>query len=282
MSAGLPSIDGRRRPALLPTPPGARTRSSTSSAASSSPRPAGPKASPGTRPTCSETERRRAAFFIRQATAAMAPSNMLMGNPKALKALFESDGQSVQKGFAQLQDDFNTGRGRLSVTQSDPDAFDPAATSPSHPGEVVLQNPLIELIRYLPDDQDRARKPGPDLPALDQQVLRARPYARELAGRLAARPGLHCLHGLVALGRRRDEGFWLGRLSETRRPRRARLGARQAQGARQRRRLLRRRRARLDPRGAPGRRERQAHGVAYAAGRADRFLRARRSRPLHR
>lgn len=102
-------------------------------------------------PDLSETERRRAAFFIRQATAAMAPSNLLIGNPKALKAMFESDGQSIQKGFAQLQDDFNAGHGgRLSVTQSDPTAFEPGRNIAITPGEVVLQNPLIELIRYAP------------------------------------------------------------------------------------------------------------------------------------
>jgi polyhydroxyalkanoate synthase len=101
-------------------------------------------------PELSETERRRAAFFIRQATAAMAPSNMLMSNPKALKALFESDGQSIQKGFAQLQTDFDTGDGRLAVTQSDPTAFRPGENLAVTPGEVVLKNPLIELIRYFP------------------------------------------------------------------------------------------------------------------------------------
>ena len=101
-------------------------------------------------PSLSETERRRAAFFIRQATAAMALSNMLMGNPRALKALFESDGQSVQKGFAQLQDDFNAGHGRLAVTQSDPTAFEPGRNIAITAGEVVLKNPLIELIRYFP------------------------------------------------------------------------------------------------------------------------------------
>jgi polyhydroxyalkanoate synthase len=101
-------------------------------------------------PDLTETERRRAAFFIRQASAAMAPSNMLMGNPKALKALFESDGQSIQKGLAQLQDDFSAGGGRLSVTQSDPDAFAPGRNLAVTPGEVVLKNALIELIRYRP------------------------------------------------------------------------------------------------------------------------------------
>ncbi len=101
-------------------------------------------------PGLSETERRRAAFFIRQATAAMAPSNLLVGNPKALKALFESDGQSVQRGFAQLQEDFNAGRGRISPTQTDLDAFEPGRNIAVTPGEVVFRNPLIELLRYHP------------------------------------------------------------------------------------------------------------------------------------
>ncbi len=99
-------------------------------------------------PGLSETERKRAAFFIRQATAAMAPSNLLMGNPKALKALFDSDGQSIQKGFQQLQTDFDGRAGRISVTQSDPGAFELGRNLAVTPGEVVLRNPLIELIRY--------------------------------------------------------------------------------------------------------------------------------------
>jgi len=101
-------------------------------------------------PGLTETERRRAAFFIKQATAAMAPSNSLMGNPKALKALFETDGQSVQRGLAQLQDDFNAGRGRISPTQSDPEAFEPGRNIAITPGEVVLKTPLVELLRYHP------------------------------------------------------------------------------------------------------------------------------------
>jgi polyhydroxyalkanoate synthase len=110
-------------------------------------------------PNMSETDRRRAAFFIRQATAAMSPSNMLMGNPRALKALFETDGQSVQSGFSQLQDDFNAGRGRLSVTQSDGSAFEPGRNIAITPGEVVLKNSLIELIRYFPNTKTVAASP---------------------------------------------------------------------------------------------------------------------------
>ncbi|MBI1358827.1 MAG: poly-beta-hydroxybutyrate polymerase domain-containing protein [Alphaproteobacteria bacterium] len=101
-------------------------------------------------PGLSEIERRRAAFFIRQATAAMAPSNLLTANPRALKSLFDSDGQSVKRGFANLQADFDASGGRLAVTQSDASAFAPGRNLAVTPGEVVLKNSLIELIRYFP------------------------------------------------------------------------------------------------------------------------------------
>jgi polyhydroxyalkanoate synthase len=101
-------------------------------------------------PGLSDTERRRAAFFIRQAASAMAPSNALLANPRALKALFDTDGQSVSRGFAHLQSDFDSGRGRLSVTQTDAGAFELGVNLAITPGEVVLKNPLIELLRYHP------------------------------------------------------------------------------------------------------------------------------------
>jgi polyhydroxyalkanoate synthase subunit PhaC len=110
-------------------------------------------------PGLSETERRRAAFFIRQALAAFAPSNLLIGNPKALKALFDTDGQSIQRGFQQLQQDFDAGHGRISLTQSDPDAFELGKTLATTPGEVVLKNPLIELIRYFPTTEKVRQSP---------------------------------------------------------------------------------------------------------------------------
>lgn len=110
-------------------------------------------------PGLSETERRRAAFFIRQAMAAFAPSNLLIGNPKALKALFDTDGQSIQRGFQQLQQDFDAGRGRIALTQSDPDAFELGKTLAATPGEVVFKNSLIELIRYFPTTEKVRQSP---------------------------------------------------------------------------------------------------------------------------
>ncbi len=110
-------------------------------------------------PDLSETERRRAAFFIRQAFAAMAPSNMLAANPRALKAMFDSDGDSVRRGFAHLQADIDAGGGRLSVTQSDGQAFELGVSLAVTPGEVVFRNDLIELIRYFPSTETVFERP---------------------------------------------------------------------------------------------------------------------------
>ena len=101
-------------------------------------------------PGLSPAERARAAFFMRQASAALAPSNLLLANPRALKALFESDGASVRRGLSQLQEDFDRGQGRIALTQSDPDAFAPGRNLAVTPGEIVIRNALIELIRYHP------------------------------------------------------------------------------------------------------------------------------------
>ena len=101
-----------------------------------------------TAPGLSETDRRKAAFFMRQASAALSPSNLLAANPRALKALFSSEGRSISEGFNRLQRDFDAGGGRIRPEQSDPEAFRPGVNIAATPGEVVLRNDLIELIRY--------------------------------------------------------------------------------------------------------------------------------------
>ncbi|MBU6319642.1 MAG: alpha/beta fold hydrolase [Alphaproteobacteria bacterium] len=101
-----------------------------------------------TAPGLSESDRRKAAFFMRQASAALSPSNLLSANPRALKALFSSEGRSISEGFERLQRDFDAGGGRIRPEQSDPEAFRPGDNIAVTPGEVVLRNELIELIRY--------------------------------------------------------------------------------------------------------------------------------------
>jgi polyhydroxyalkanoate synthase len=110
-------------------------------------------------PGLSETDRRKAAFLIRQTSAALSPSNLLATNPRALKALFSSEGRSLMAGFDWLQRDFDAGGARISPRQSDPDAFRPGVNIATTPGEVIMRNELAELLRYHPSTQQVAERP---------------------------------------------------------------------------------------------------------------------------
>ena len=92
--------------------------------------------------------KRRAQFFMRQMTDAMAPSNFLMSNPAALRTLMETKGESLVKGLENLARDMDRGGGKLSISQTDPDQFEVGVNVATAPGKVVYQNELFQLIQY--------------------------------------------------------------------------------------------------------------------------------------
>ncbi len=105
-------------------------------------------------PGLTEVERRRAAYMLRQANAAMSPANTLASNPRALKAMLDSGGATVQRGLAHLQADINADPERPNLIQTDPDAFRLGDNLAATPGEIVYRNKLIELIRYHPSTEE--------------------------------------------------------------------------------------------------------------------------------
>lgn len=94
--------------------------------------------------------KRRAQFFMRQLTDALSPSNFLMSNPAALRALQESKGESLVKGLQNLAADLERGGGTLSISQTDPDQFEVGRNVATTPGKVVFQSELFQLIQYEP------------------------------------------------------------------------------------------------------------------------------------
>jgi polyhydroxyalkanoate synthase subunit PhaC len=95
-----------------------------------------------------EEDKRKAAFFIKQAVDAASPSNFLMTNPTALRALLSTHGESLKKGIDQLAEDLKRGRGNLAISQTDLDAFKVGENVATSPGKVVFRNRLFELIQY--------------------------------------------------------------------------------------------------------------------------------------
>jgi polyhydroxyalkanoate synthase len=97
-----------------------------------------------------EQTKRKAAFFIKQAVDAASPSNFLMTNPAALRALLQTQGESLKQGIDNLASDLQRGKGMLAISQADLDAFKIGENVATTPGSVVYRNELLELIQYAP------------------------------------------------------------------------------------------------------------------------------------
>lgn len=95
-------------------------------------------------------KKKRVAFFTRQMTEAMSPSNFLFTNPELLKLTFETGGQNIVKGLENYIEDISSFDGSLDIKMTDPSAFQVGVNIAMTPGSVVFQNDLIQLIQYTP------------------------------------------------------------------------------------------------------------------------------------
>jgi polyhydroxyalkanoate synthase len=97
-----------------------------------------------------EATKRKASFFIKQAVDAASPSNFLMTNPAALRALLQTKGESLVKGIDNLAGDLERGHGMLAISQTDLEAFKVGENIATSPGKVVFRNRVFELLQYSP------------------------------------------------------------------------------------------------------------------------------------
>ncbi len=82
---------------------------------------------------------------------ALAPTNVLPGNPAALKRAFETGGASVFRGARNFATDLVTNKGM--PRQVDRGAFTIGKDLATTPGKVVFRNDLIELLQYAPQTE---------------------------------------------------------------------------------------------------------------------------------
>ncbi len=100
-----------------------------------------------------EATKRKAIFFIKQAVDAASPSNFLMTNPAALRAMFQTGGESLMKGVENLAEDLKRGKGALAISQTDLDAYKVGENVATSPGKVVFRNRVFELLQYSPSTE---------------------------------------------------------------------------------------------------------------------------------
>ncbi|WP_332656939.1 class I poly(R)-hydroxyalkanoic acid synthase [Brevundimonas sp.] len=103
--------------------------------------------------------KRRAEFFTKLLTDAFSPSNFLASNPAALKALAESNGESLVKGMQNFAADLERGAGKLKISQADYGHFVVGENVATAPGRVVWRDELFELIQYDPATEKQREIP---------------------------------------------------------------------------------------------------------------------------
>ncbi|HEY5430583.1 MAG TPA: hypothetical protein VIK04_15810, partial [Solirubrobacteraceae bacterium] len=96
--------------------------------------------------------RAKAVFAVELLADALAPTNLLLTNPAALKRAFETGGQSVVAGSRNCIDDIlhNGGRPR----QVDASSFRLGENMAATPSKVVYRNDLMELLQYMPQTDE--------------------------------------------------------------------------------------------------------------------------------
>jgi len=92
--------------------------------------------------------KRRAQFFTKLLTDAFSPSNFLASNPAALKAMAESNGETLVKGMQNFAADLERGMGKLQISQADYGKFVVGENVATAPGQVVWRDELFELIQF--------------------------------------------------------------------------------------------------------------------------------------
>lgn len=99
----------------------------------------------------------RARFAVNVLTSAIAPTNLLLGNPAALKRAFETGGRSVLRGVGNFLSDVRANGGMPS--QTDRTAFSVGTDLALTPGYVVHRDPVAELIQYSPSTSSVRTRP---------------------------------------------------------------------------------------------------------------------------
>jgi len=90
----------------------------------------------------------RAKFVTDLIVDALAPTNTLLGNPTAMKRLFETGGTSLAKGLKNAYDDLRNNGGMPSQVDGRP--FKIGENVANSKGAVVFKNEMLEVIQYQP------------------------------------------------------------------------------------------------------------------------------------
>ncbi|MGV6801082.1 MAG: alpha/beta fold hydrolase [bacterium] len=94
----------------------------------------------------------RANYILTLVADSLAPTNSLLGNPTAIKRLYETGGASVMRGLQNAYNDLRHNGGMPSQVDSRP--FKVGENLATTEGSVVFKNEMLELIQYKPTTEE--------------------------------------------------------------------------------------------------------------------------------
>ena len=103
--------------------------------------------------------RAKAAFYVRQLTSALSPSNFVATNPELLRETMRENGANLVRGMTMLAEDIEAGGGEVKIRQSDASQFKVGDNIAVTPGKVIYRNDLMELIQYAPATETVLKRP---------------------------------------------------------------------------------------------------------------------------
>ncbi|WP_084364452.1 class I poly(R)-hydroxyalkanoic acid synthase [Rhizobium sp. RU36D] len=92
--------------------------------------------------------RHKAAFYVRQLTAALSPVNFVMTNPQVYRETVSSHGENLVRGMKMLAEDIAAGGGDLRLRQTDYSKFAVGKNLALSPGKVIAQSDVCEVLQY--------------------------------------------------------------------------------------------------------------------------------------
>ncbi|OHV85182.1 poly(3-hydroxyalkanoate) polymerase subunit PhaC [Ensifer sp. LCM 4579] len=103
--------------------------------------------------------RLKAAFYIRQISSALSPSNFITTNPQLYRETVASSGANLAKGMQMLAEDIAAGRGELRLRQTDTSKFAIGENIAITPGKVIAQSDVCQVIQYEASTETVLKRP---------------------------------------------------------------------------------------------------------------------------
>lgn len=103
--------------------------------------------------------RHKAAFYVKQLTSALSPTNFVLTNPEVYKETVQESGENLVRGMRMLAEDIKAGKGDLRLRQTDYEKFAVGENLALTPGKVVAQSDICQVIQYAPATEKVFKRP---------------------------------------------------------------------------------------------------------------------------